>query len=81
MVFQVKQETKPNENRVVHAQRFRWDEAGVPLFGEPVAAGVAVVCPSGSRRPVVTGEVAFGRAALMAAGDRAVVESVRVVET
>ena len=81
MVFHVKQETTPNGNRAVHAQRFTWDEAGVPVFGEPVAASVAVVCPSGSVRPVVTGEVAFGRAALMAAGDRAIIKSVRIVET
>ena len=64
IVFHAKLETKPNWNRAVHAQPFSWDDTGAPLFGEPVAAGVPLACPSVGR-PAES--VALGRAALVAA--------------
>lgn len=76
MVFHAKLERRANWNRVVHAQRFEWDDEGRPVFGAPVAAGVPLARPAGEG---VYHEVAAGRAALAAAvGERPMVESVRV---
>lgn len=79
IVFHAKLETRPNWNRAVHVQRFSWDESGIPRFGEPIAAGQPMACPSGEIARVVASEAAFGRAALAAAmGETPMVERVRV---
>lgn len=36
------------DSRSTRMQRFGWDEAGLPLLGEPVAVDVAIPCPSGT---------------------------------
>lgn len=84
IVFHAKLETKPNWNRAVHVQRFTWDEGGAPVFGEPIAAGVPLPCPSGETgrsedRHESREQVAFGRAALAAAmGEEPMIEAVTV---
>lgn len=94
IVFHAKVETRANWKRVVHAQRFRWDANGRPVFGRPIDAGVAIVRPSGevnvtpewvpagaSAQDAASVEVAFARAALAAAiGSQPMVQNVRVVE-
>lgn len=83
IVFHAKLETKPNWNRAIHVQPFRWDDEGRPIFGAPIDPGIALARPSGEcvHAAGVDSEVAFGRAALAAAvGERPMVERVRVVE-
>lgn len=86
IVFHAKVETKPNWKRAIHVQRFEWDVSGRPCFGQPFDPGVPLPRPSGERDfDAVTvgaadGEVALGRAALLAAiGDEPVVTDVKVV--
>ncbi len=90
IVFHAKVERKPNWKRVIHVQRFGWDAAGRPVFGQPLDAGVAILRPGGELQPEIFlpipagrigHEVAFGRAAMLAGvGDQPVLESVTVVE-
>ncbi len=47
IVFHATIEPKPGGTRAIHAQRFGWDATGVPVFGAPIAAGVALAKPSG----------------------------------
>ena len=84
IVYHAKLERTPNWKRAVHVQRFVWDESGAPIFGEPIAAGVALELPSGERAATWGpdgAEVALGRAALAAlVGESPLLETVRVVE-
>ncbi|NVK54299.1 MAG: family 43 glycosylhydrolase [Alteromonadaceae bacterium] len=40
--------------RSLRAQKFTWNDAGVPEFGEPLTPGVEVAPPSGENGPLVT---------------------------
>jgi GH43 family beta-xylosidase len=78
IVFHAKLETKPNWNRAVHVQPFSWSESGAPVFGSPIAAGLAIACPSGEAEAAER-EVAFGRSALLASmGEAPLVERIAV---
>jgi GH43 family beta-xylosidase len=46
IAFHAKRETTPNWDRVIHVQRFEWDEQGRPVFGRPAAAGEHLALPS-----------------------------------
>jgi GH43 family beta-xylosidase len=81
IVYHAKLETKPNWHRAIHVQPFTWDAAGFPVFGEPVAAGELLACPSGEYADSAPLEVALGRGALAAlVGDEPMVEGVTVSE-
>lgn len=83
LVYHAKVDRKRNWNRVIHAQRFTWDDTGRPVFGKPIAAGVPIARPSGEVAAEVSaeGDVAFGRAAMAAAiGDDPMVRNVTIRE-
>ncbi|HVU34159.1 MAG TPA: glycoside hydrolase family 43 protein [Opitutaceae bacterium] len=50
IVFHAKVSRRPGWERVVHAQRFGWTDAGLPNFGTVVDAGIPTARPSGDRR-------------------------------
>lgn len=76
IAFHAKLETTPGWKRAIHIQRFEWDADGVPVFGEPVPAGVALARPGEGG---MAHEVALGRAVLGAlVGERPMVETVTV---
>ncbi len=47
IAFHAKRNTQHNWNRVIHVQRFLWDAAGFPIFGQPSQPGAPLSLPSG----------------------------------
>jgi GH43 family beta-xylosidase len=50
ILFHAKKSRRDGWDRHVHAQRFSWTSSGLPDFGSPVVAGVALATPSTPRR-------------------------------
>lgn len=55
LVYHAKRDREDGWRRYVLAQPFHWDAGGLPVFGEPVAAGQLLPVPSGEKHPEVTG--------------------------
>lgn len=56
IAFHAKRNQQPNWDRVIHVQRFGWDEQGRPEFGQPIDADVPLPLPAVART-----ESRFGR--------------------
>ncbi|HVS53971.1 MAG TPA: glycoside hydrolase family 43 protein [Opitutaceae bacterium] len=46
IAFHAKRERQPNWDRVIHVQRFDWDDEGRPVFSAPADAGESLAMPS-----------------------------------
>lgn len=46
IAFHAKREQRPNWDRVIHVERFGWDDAGRPIFSPPASPGVALAVPA-----------------------------------
>jgi len=56
LVFHAKCNRSDGWQRTVFAQPFKWGDDGLPIFGEPVAAGQVLPLPSGEKIPVISRE-------------------------
>ncbi|HWD93305.1 MAG TPA: glycoside hydrolase family 43 protein [Verrucomicrobiae bacterium] len=59
LVYHSKWNRNDGWQRTVFTQPFKWSADGLPMLGEPVAAGQVLPLPSGEKIPVVTGAQEF----------------------
>jgi GH43 family beta-xylosidase len=59
LVYHAKLDRRDGWQRAVFVQPFTWSKDGLPVFGEPVAAGQTLPLPSGEKIPLRTGDQDF----------------------